>query len=59
MGIYRDLVTSCFHLLSKAFTATEPGMGGCAGMMLQQELNRCSIALITFRTLILQVYAGI
>ncbi|EPY77784.1 hypothetical protein CB1_001183010 [Camelus ferus] len=30
-------------------------MAGCAGMMLPQERNQCSAALITFRTLILQV----
>lgn len=39
---------------TEGITATEPGTDGYAGMMLLQEQNQCSIALITFRTLILQ-----
>ena len=61
-GIFCDLLfrgknysAVCLYFLLKAFIVTEPGMDGCAGMMLLQEQNQCSTALITFRILILQV----
>uniref|UniRef100_A0A8I3P740 Calcitonin gene-related peptide type 1 receptor n=2 Tax=Canis lupus familiaris TaxID=9615 RepID=A0A8I3P740_CANLF len=51
---YQKIMQDPIQQTEEAFTATEHGMVGYAGMMLQLEPSPCSTALITFRTSIHQ-----